>query len=75
MKYGLLMVALASLLGPLPALHAADSAPFDLKGPELVVNVTRGTHTLPVSEVPNLMVGDRVAISPAGISRPVQGSA
>jgi len=63
MKNGLLIAALAALLlGPLPALHAADSAPFDLTGPELAVNVTRGTHTLPVSEVPNLMPGDRVAI-------------
>jgi hypothetical protein len=63
MKNGLLTAALAALLlSPLPLLHAADSAPFDLKGPELVVSVTRGTHTLPVSEVPNLMAGDRVAI-------------
>jgi hypothetical protein len=63
MKNGLLIAALAALLLGLTApLHAADSAPFDLKGPELVVSVTRGTRTLPVAEVPNLMVGDHVAI-------------
>ena len=63
MKNGLLIAALAALLLGLTArLHAADSAPFDLTGPELVVSVTRGTRTLPVAEVPNLMPGDRVAI-------------
>jgi hypothetical protein len=63
MKNGLLIAALAALLLGLTArLHAADSAPFDLTGPELVVSVTRGTRTLPVAEVPNLMAGDRVAI-------------
>ncbi len=63
MNNGLPIIALAALLlGLAPALGAADSAPFDLKGPELVVNVTRGDRTLPVSEVPNLMAGDRVAI-------------
>ena len=32
MKNGLLVAALASLLGPVSALHAADNAPFDLAG-------------------------------------------
>jgi hypothetical protein len=41
--------------------HAAPAA-FDLAGPTLVVKITRGTKTLPVSEVPNLAVGDRVWI-------------
>jgi hypothetical protein len=40
----------------------ADAAPFDLAGPKLEVKVTRGGKTLPISEVPNLAVGDRVWI-------------
>lgn len=40
----------------------ADPAPFDLVGPTLEVKVTRGGKTLPVSEVPNLSPGDRLAI-------------
>jgi hypothetical protein len=63
MKNGLLIAALAVLLlGAIPLVCAADNAPFDLTGPELLVSVTRGTHTLPVAEVPNLMAGDRVSI-------------
>jgi hypothetical protein len=40
----------------------ADAAPFDLAGPKLEVKITRAGKTLPVSEVPNLAVGDRVWI-------------
>jgi hypothetical protein len=40
----------------------ADAAPFDLVGPKLEVKVTRAGTTLPISEVPNLAVGDRVWI-------------
>jgi hypothetical protein len=36
--------------------------PFDLAGPALEVKVTHGGKTLPVSEVPNLTVGDRLWI-------------
>jgi hypothetical protein len=38
----------------------ADPAPFDLAGPNLEVKITRGTNTLPVSQVPNLAAGDRI---------------
>jgi len=38
----------------------AEPAPFDLAGPNLEVKVTRGSSTLPVAQVPNLAVGDRV---------------
>ncbi|HEY2781524.1 MAG TPA: hypothetical protein VGI90_12140 [Steroidobacteraceae bacterium] len=41
---------------------AAAPAPFDLAGPTLEVRVTRGSNTLPASEVPNLAPGDRVWI-------------
>src|SRR5580700_8484672 len=40
----------------------ADPAPFDLAGPVLDVRVTRGTQTLPISQVPNLGAGDRLWI-------------
>src|SRR6266404_393569 len=41
--------------------HAVP-APFDLAGPTLDVKITRGTRTLPASEVPNLAPGDRIWI-------------
>ncbi|HTV76890.1 MAG TPA: hypothetical protein VMF03_01430 [Steroidobacteraceae bacterium] len=63
MKNGFITATLAALLlGGVPALQAADNAPFDLTGPELQVDVTRGSRTLPVADVPNLMAGDHVAI-------------
>lgn len=40
----------------------ADAAPFDLTGPKLEVKVTRAGKTLPISEVPNLAVGDKIWI-------------
>ncbi len=40
----------------------ADSAPFDLAGPTLDLTITRGAKTLPASEVPNLVTGDRLWI-------------
>ena len=51
------------MLGQL-ALGASSShaAPFDLAGPTLEVEVTRGGRTLPAAQVPNLAIGDRVWI-------------
>ena len=45
-------------------LASAIAAPgaFDLTGPEIQVQVTRGSATLPVSQVPNLAAGDRLWI-------------
>jgi hypothetical protein len=40
----------------------AGAAPFDLAGPLLEVTVTRGSTTLPASQVPNLAAGDRIWI-------------
>lgn len=57
-----LTLALLLLLGLCQAAGAADNAPFDLAGPQLRVRVTRGGRTLPVDDVPNLVVGDKVAI-------------
>ncbi len=42
----------------------ADASPFDLIGPKVDVHVQRDGHTLPISEVPNLQVGDRLWIHP-----------
>jgi hypothetical protein len=47
----------------LTGLHAADPA-FDLAGPKVDVHVKRGAVTLPISEVSNLMPGDRLWIHP-----------
>jgi hypothetical protein len=46
----------------LAATAQAAPAPFDLAGPTLDLKITRGTQTLPASEVPNLAVGDRIWI-------------
>jgi hypothetical protein len=40
-------------------------APFDLAGPTLGVEVTRGDRKLPIAEVPNLAGGDRVGTGEA----------
>jgi hypothetical protein len=42
----------------------ADPAPFDLTGPKLEVKVTRSGQTLPLTQVPNLVVGDKLWIHP-----------
>ncbi|MGB8030356.1 MAG: hypothetical protein WCF30_11920 [Terracidiphilus sp.] len=44
-------------------LHA-DGQPFDLSGPKIDIHVKRGDVTLPISEVPNLMPGDRLWVHP-----------
>lgn len=44
----------------LAAAARAAPAPFDLAGPVLEVKVSRGSVTLPASEVPNLAAGDRI---------------
>src|SRR5580658_2401502 len=38
----------------------ADPAPFDLAGPTLEMEVTRGEVTLPAARVPSLAPGDRL---------------
>src|SRR5579862_2630859 len=40
----------------------AGAAPFDLAGPVLEVNITRGSTTLPAAQVPNLAAGDQLWI-------------
>jgi hypothetical protein len=55
---------LLALVVTLAAPAFADSAPFDLAGPKVDVRVERAGKTLPVSQVPNLLPGDRLWIHP-----------
>lgn len=41
-----------------------DASTFDLNGPRVEVTVTRGGKTLPITEVPNLVAGDKLWIHP-----------
>jgi hypothetical protein len=52
------------LAAVLVATAHAGPAPFDLAGPGLEVDVTRGALTLPVTRVPTLSAGDRLSIRP-----------
>jgi hypothetical protein len=54
---------LVALLACTPLVYA-DAAAFDLTGPAIQVRVTRGSQTLPISEVPNLEPGDRLWLHP-----------
>ncbi|MGA7927658.1 MAG: hypothetical protein WCA20_16915, partial [Candidatus Sulfotelmatobacter sp.] len=47
-----------------PANLRADAAAFDLTGPKVDVRIQRAGHTLPISEVPNLRLGDRLWVHP-----------
>jgi hypothetical protein len=42
----------------------ADGAAFDLSGPKVDMHVKRGEVTLPISQTPNLLPGDRLWIHP-----------
>jgi len=56
-----LLACLLTALPP-PSIARAEPAPFDLAGPGLRVSVTHAGATLPISRVPNLSAGDRLAI-------------
>ncbi|WP_158749152.1 hypothetical protein [Acidobacterium sp. S8] len=55
---------IAAVLFSVTLLAFADPAPFDLAGPTIEVRVSRNGKTLPISKVPNLVVGDRLWIHP-----------
>ena len=44
--------------------HADAQARFDLEGPKLDIRVTRGSVTLPIAAVPNLLPGDVLWLHP-----------
>ncbi|HSY13001.1 MAG TPA: hypothetical protein VK976_12495 [Verrucomicrobiae bacterium] len=48
----------------LPGAILADTAAFDLPGPRVEVRVSRGNKELPIGDVPNLQVGDRLWVHP-----------
>lgn len=54
---------LAFLLGTSPALFA-DGHTFDLDGPRIDMTVKRGSNTLPISKVTDLLPGDKLWIHP-----------
>jgi hypothetical protein len=55
-----LVAGLMGVLGGGRRLWADDPVRFDLAGPKVEVRVQRGSVTLPIAEVPNLMVGDKI---------------
>jgi hypothetical protein len=60
---GALALGLLALV-PCSGTAWADAAAFDLIGPKVEVRVQRAGVTLPISEVPNLEVGDRLWVHP-----------
>src|SRR6202451_4318747 len=61
MRRCLQLLACICLASSLP--HA-NGQPFDLSGPKVDIHVKRGNVTLPVSEVPSLLPGDRLWVHP-----------
>ena len=59
----LLLLVICFLIFPVAVF--ADTAAFDLPGPKVEVRVTRGSKELPIGDVPNLQVGDRLWVHPA----------
>ena len=58
------LAAIAILFSCFALAHAEGAQPFDLKGPDVLVRVTRGGKTLPIAQVPSLQPGDRIRIHP-----------
>ncbi len=52
------------LVACLPGVSKGENAAFDLIGPKFQVHVERAGKTLPIAEVPNLQVGDRLWVHP-----------
>ena len=57
-----LMAAMVGVLGAASRSWADDPVKFDLAGPKVDVKVQRGTITLPIAQVPNLLAGDKLFI-------------
>ncbi len=71
------LAALALLPASAGAAGAGDkNAAFELPGPDLVMEVTRGKETLPIAQVPNLQAGDKLTVHlprPAGEAKRKKG--
>lgn len=61
MRRCIFVLLFSVFLGPGLSAHAQA---FDLAGPKVDVHVKRGNVTLPISQVPNLLPGDRLWIHP-----------
>jgi hypothetical protein len=55
-----LLAGLMAVSGGGSRLWADDPAKFDLVGPKVDVRVQRGSVTLPIAQVPNLMAEDKI---------------
>ncbi|QVM86149.1 hypothetical protein HT578_09845 [Novosphingobium decolorationis] len=54
--------ALALSWGACANAASSGGSGFELRGPELVMEVTRGDTTLPAAQVPSLLAGDKVSL-------------
>ena len=63
MRRGLLLLV-SAIFCLTCSLLCAEGPPFDLSGPKVDVHVKRGNLTLPISEVSNLLPGDRLWVHP-----------
>lgn len=59
------LLRLCALLFLLSSLVYADTAAFDLPGPQVEVRVSRAGKELPIAQMPNLQEGDRLWVHPA----------
>jgi hypothetical protein len=57
-----LIAGLIGVFGAGSRSWADDSVKFDLAGPKVDVQVQRGSMTLPIAQVPNLLAGDKLLI-------------
>ncbi len=64
MRHCLHLLLLCCVCCAASTLLRADAPAFDLTGPKVDVQVKRGNVTLPISEAPNLLPGDRLWIRP-----------
>ena len=62
LRVACLIAGLAGVFGSGSRSWADDPVKFDLAGPKVEVQVQRGTITLPIAQVPNLLAGDRLLI-------------
>ncbi len=57
-----LITGFLATFGATPQARGDDPVKFDLAGPKVEVSVQRGSITLPIAQVPNLLAGDKLII-------------